>query len=207
MGSHAKHIRYEGSSRSLKIASGVVWRRRYIRPQSIAFMTLAVLLLVFSTGQRLSRGDSFSPGSAMAATPVDRPFVLAGMTPGELDRESRMVRDVMRQDTGSLMDMMDVDLRLALGDPGLRRQEGDVQVWQYRSSQCILDVYLTDPAAVQGALNPNYAHVVHYDVRSRVKAALVPVSVAQDIPADEGQCLQSLMDVHRGNEFTTAQTG
>ena len=45
-------------------------------------------------------------------------------------------------DPEQLMGLAGGALAALLGEPGFRREDADAQVWQYRGSDCLLDVYL-----------------------------------------------------------------
>ena len=40
--------------------------------------------------------------------------------------------------------LSDRDVRRVLGDPDFRRQEPPAEIWQYRSAECVLDLFLYD---------------------------------------------------------------
>ncbi|MFN3701191.1 MAG: hypothetical protein ACK4VI_06685 [Alphaproteobacteria bacterium] len=72
-------------------------------------------------------------------------------------------------------------IRAALQEPELVRADLPTVVWQYRTENCVLDVYFRTQTA-----DVTLAPVVHYEVRSRSfeESAATP---------DERKCLKSLM--------------
>ena len=63
-------------------------------------------------------------------------------------------------DFATLNGLNAADLRRLLGDPDFRRQEPPAQIWQYRTTECVLDVFLYSDAGGE-------YHVVHAEIRDR----------------------------------------
>ena len=78
---------------------------------------------------------------------------------------------IVRQiDPEMLVGLAPEALTARLGEPGLRRQEQTVEVWQYRSDTCVLDLYLdsADDADDTGR------RVVYYEARRRSEGEVPP---------------------------------
>lgn len=67
-------------------------------------------------------------------------------------------------------------LAARLGEPELRRHEQPVEVWQYRSDTCVLDLYL-DSADGTGR------RVVYYEARRRSEGEVPPALCLGEIVA------------------------
>lgn len=68
-------------------------------------------------------------------------------------------------------------------EPGLKRAEGDMAIWQYRTADCVLDLYIADKG--EGA-------VTHYEARPRSADA-----TAFD-DAQSRDCVRSVFNGHDG---------
>lgn len=188
-----------------------VWHRRCARARwgvaPFIFLLSGMALLWFAADGRGAGG-----GGAGAVLSGQQPVVLAGMTPAELNRKGKLLRDMVRRDSSALKNMMDVDLRIAFGDPGLKREEGGVEVWQYRSGECVMDVYFQEPAPTHTGgreIAPlDYAHVVHYELRRRGKALFMPSQeAADDVSVDTQVCIPGLLEAHPALSFPAAVAG
>ncbi len=74
--------------------------------------------------------------STVAALPPPEPEAPA--TPEPAPQPQPDIDD----DPEQLMGLAGGALAALLGEPGFRREDADAQVWQYRGSDCLLDVYL-----------------------------------------------------------------
>ncbi len=97
-----------------------------------------------------------------------------------------------RQDVSTLAGMSPDDVLMILNEPGLRRTEGAVQVWQYRAKACVLDVYIGQDDA------PGVESVVHYELRSRIRAAWDRPYDAPEPTLDEARCFASVYAAAQG---------
>lgn len=85
----------------------------------------------------------------------------------------QVVREV---DPESLVGLGPAALTARLGEPELRRQERPVEVWQYRSDSCVLDLFF-DSAAGGGP------QVVYYEARHRAEGEVQPARCLGEIVA------------------------
>ena len=67
----------------------------------------------------------------------------------------------------------------ALGEPEMRRREPPVEVWQYRSDQCVFDVYFD---AVNAGTGPV---VVFYEARNRTEGTTEISACLRDVIAQD----------------------
>lgn len=91
----------------------------------------------------LSPPEATPPEVASPAPPVIEAVIEAAPEP-DID-----------DDPGQLMGLAGGALAELLGEPGLLREEADAQVWLYRGSDCMLDIYLYRDGA-------NTPHLVTY---------------------------------------------
>lgn len=69
-------------------------------------------------------------------------------------------------------------LTAQLGQPELLREERPVEVWQYRSDRCVLDLYLDEA----GGAGPQ---VVYYEARHRGEGEVQPARCLGEIVAQD----------------------
>ena len=79
----------------------------------------------------LSPPEAAEPETAAPVAPTPKAPVTEPAPEPEID-----------DDPEQLMGLAGGALTELLGDPGLRREDADAQVWQYRGVDCVLDVYL-----------------------------------------------------------------
>ncbi|MFN3828008.1 MAG: hypothetical protein ACK4NR_10345 [Micavibrio sp.] len=105
---------------------------------------------------------------------------------------ARVLRHVAAQikgDPDTFLKIKGSQLLAMFNQPGLERHEGNMAVWQYRSAECVIDLYVAE----QGQGN-----VTYYDMRARVKAGtLLDDTAAFDLPQKRA-CVQSVLNGHDG---------
>lgn len=153
----------------------------------------ATLLLVLTpfwlAGTHAPFHGSLSNKALAAADASGRAQILEGMSKTERAQYAREIRNKILNDPSSVAGLGDIDIALALQPPELQRKDGPVQVWQYRSGVCVLDVFL------QGG------NVVHYEMRNPGKAVLRGVSKNEDRGGGESQepdhstCLKTIIGI------------
>lgn len=97
---------------------------------------------------------------------------LARIAAADAERYALILSELITKNPQHLLRLTDEDIQLLFGDPDLRRADGPVAVWQYRSEACVLDVYIRDGR-----------RAVDFEVRPRDRAA-------PDVPATP--CLDNL---------------
>jgi len=90
-------------------------------------------------------GEASGPQEQAAATPP-APFSAMALLPSEPEVEPE-----------ELLGLSADDVTARLGHPTLIRREKDAEVWQYRQTECVLDLFL------YGSVK----HVEHVDLRDR----------------------------------------
>jgi hypothetical protein len=88
-------------------------------------------------------------GAIAPEAPADMPAPAAGATASARPVDGVGLRPPLR-DVGELIGLERAELQARLGDPALRRRDAPAEIWQYRSSLCVLDLFLyRDGAAVR----------------------------------------------------------
>mgnify|MGYP007031150153 FL=1 len=80
-------------------------------------------------------------------------------------------------DPAIFIDKSTAHLASTLGNPTMRRNEGDVEIWQYQLADCVVDVYFYDDA---GSLIAR-----HTDMRSRLLGGVI----------DRTACMMNLYEI------------
>ncbi len=98
--------------------------------------------------------------SAIAAPGV------SGQSSYHVESERRNLRHFVSSNPDNILRLKGRDVSFAMSKPELIRHEFPSVVWQYRTNECVLDVYFASmDEDVSGA------PVIHYEVRSREKDA------------------------------------
>jgi hypothetical protein len=113
------------------------------------------------------------------------------------------IEALIREAPEALTRLVGLDLVLLLDKPAFARQEGVVIVWQYRTMDCILDVYI-DTARAPDA-QPISSPVVYQEIRNRRQGTSLtstPESPATSLPPSTRQsCLASLLEAARAGRI------
>lgn len=75
----------------------------------------------------------------------------------------RKIRSTLRDDADSILDLKGHDIVQIFDIPELVRLDLPTTIWQYRSQECVMDVYFT----VASEADVQRANVAHYEIRSR----------------------------------------
>jgi hypothetical protein len=89
----------------------------------------------------------------------------------------------------SLMMLTQQEIGYLFGKPTLHRKDADAEVWQYKTSGCVVDFYFYNDEKTHGQVNPSY-------VDMRMKDELTPGSAPRSTPAsssEKSNCLQGAM--------------
>ncbi len=113
----------------------------------------------------------------------------ADISISDAERMSRQVAAQVKGNPAALLKLKGAQISLLFSKPGLQRHEGDMNVWQYRTDSCVLDVYVADSGR---------GNVVHYETRARVKASrsdddALDMTAARD-------CVRSVFMGHDGEK-------
>lgn len=131
--------------------------------------------------------------NALGITPAQAAVTASAgaLSKTEQHRYSTILENIVLRDMDRLQGLHRGDLEILLHEPSLARKDGAVEIRQYRSASCVLDVYIAGQAAQDT--------VVHYELRQRDKAYLVtPAKVAE--PTDRAACFRSIMASTGGSE-------
>lgn len=120
-------------------------RGRLRRPSFFVALALAALLAACAEPGTSPSASSLSTAPALPAVPV-------AILPGALGLAAKPPEP-------GLTGLTETDLLALYGEPDFRRAEPPAELWQYRSADCVLDVFLYHD--VGGT------RVVHTDTRDR----------------------------------------
>jgi hypothetical protein len=154
---------------------------------AILVATLCIALLPFWLANRSDPEHAWLSNKAEASTDATldaRTQYLQGMTERGRERYGRTVRETLFKKPDTILNLIADDVLLALAQPDLKRVDGEGQIWQYRSESCVLDVFLQS------------GNVVHYEMRQREKAALLPSEQKTPSPVqNKTACLKTMVGI------------
>lgn len=148
------------------------------------------LSLVFLAGLPFVMVSSLSINRAMHHNEAYASVMQEGMQQNESERSIRALASQLKSDPAFFLRMNGGQLGHVLSVPGLQRTDGDMAVWQYRSHDCVIDLFLADQG--QGA-------IVHYEMRNRLKDSGRDVNLSGGFTdAQQRACLKSIISGHDG---------
>lgn len=154
-------------------------RRRYF-PHAVVLACAFVFLPVgLISGAKVSQ--FVTTNRALAATRALAPehAVLETMSEGERARYAAALNSLVTGNPEKLSQLIAHDFLVMFREPDLKRQDGALSVWQYRTEGCVLDIFLEKDA------------VAHYEFRSR-RVAVFGTEDKDEDTVDEAQCLKSI---------------
>jgi hypothetical protein len=157
---------------------------RFFITVATAILCILPFLVVSTNGVQ-----AFISSRALAATD-------ATVSPSEDEGSigyGRALRERLARAPDTLLNLRDADILFAFAQPQLRRMEGPVRLWQYRTENCVMDVYFREQGK---ALS-----VVHYELRPRDKAVFADHPVQSDSRFQEKSCVQALLSGEHGADF------
>lgn len=140
-----------------------------------ALMTLAMGLSLFLVGSCNESASLFDN--------IDKRVDLSSLDKEDLIRYGYKIQAALTYKPADLKHLRRDDLKLALAAPDLDRKDGAVNVWQYRSENCVMDVYWTKPN--------DQATIKHYEFRERRSVFDKPLE--ENTPA-AWRCMQSFIE-------------
>lgn len=161
-------------------------------PRVVRALTLLLYIPAFLLGLGLTL--SFTQRHFSAAAQAAGPILLAALPS---NGNASVLERRVRGNTNALMGMTTADITAMLDAPPLRRAEGPVEVWQYRTEACVLDLYLKTENKT--------ATVVHYEFRVRDKAVLGQEQAAVTPVRDPAGCMGTLFSKRPARPVTLAQ--
>ena len=118
--------------------------------------------------------SSFNTTSTGASTPNPLPAASVPVAAG-----SPQPRLPTTASPASLVGLSDKDLTTLLGTPAWTRQESPAQVWQYRGSACVLDIYFYEESGTP--------RVYYAEARDETARSVTLAACLQRIEADRRQ--------------------
>lgn len=99
------------------------------------------------------------------------------------------LESLVSEEPSALKKLIGLDAFLLFGRPAFSRQDKSIIIWQYKTSVCVLDLYMDTTTAEQH--DPMAAPLVHYDTRERAQ------SKTPSSETIERSCLRSLLNDNR----------
>jgi|GEM_PF-1717009 len=91
----------------------------------------------------------------------------------------------LRNDRDELLGLTIDDVKSALSRPQLMRRDGPIEIWQYRTANCVLDLYFDTRG--------DAATVAHYELRAREKAMMVSEGLGLHM-VNQKSCMKNLLN-------------
>lgn len=164
----------------------------------MAMLGLALLIALLPFW--LVSGDNgmrqwFSNRAFAAVNPAASRMIAHGLPLSERRRQVAAVRAIISQNPHGLVGMRGRDVAHAFPVPGLARRDGEISVWQYRTANCIVDIYLRGAADVEDGDRK----VVYFEARPPARAVLgaAPVMDENFGKAEAGACLKTAFNSGR----------
>lgn len=85
-----------------------------------------------------------------------------------------------------LLHMTRDDLFGVMGHPTLSRRDGSIEIWQYASQRCVLDVFMNNDDHRAPA-------VIHYEVRNTQRSSVLEVAYQDNLNKSDADTMQSCM--------------
>lgn len=179
----------------MKVSSFISGLRRRLRARGLVLAAAVLLALMpFWLAANGAFRESVS-NKAMAATnaaAIDGGPFRKFMSSADRGRRARALRQDIGGRPDEMLDLKEEDILLVFSVPALKRMDGATSVWQYRSPDCILDIYFTPGESARKGKEKT--RVSWYELRGRDKAVLYPEDRPEGQAQDPDSCLRSLFD-------------
>ncbi len=162
-------------------------RRRYLPYAALIACAIVFLPLGIVGGVKITR--IVTTNNALAATRAVAPehSVFDVMSESERERYAGTLSNLVIDDPETLYQLIGHDFLVMFKEPDLKRQEGRMAIWQYRTVSCVLDIYF------EQAVGDTSGGVAHYEVRQR-KLAAFGVEGQHEGNVDKALCLEALYE-------------
>ena len=178
-------------SRVIKLAHRFIHNRRRLQSKTCLAVAAVIWVVFILTGYGVA---ALLPGVAAGQGLLRDNPMMARMSAQESGRYASTLADLLRDDPRMFLRLVESDVKLILHEPDLRRSEGPLAIWQYRSQTCVLDVYLSKEI-VENNINETM-RVVDYEARPRLKASQSPHNFHDPemiAAADDATCFSSVL--------------
>jgi len=117
---------------------------RRIRLPVLFFSRLNLFLIIASVGLGLSACDTVARGSDMVSGLISKPQFMRAKPAIAASQPATQVPQAARPVASleNIVGMSDRDVQSVFGSPTYVRHEQPAAVWQYRRSQCIVDLFM-----------------------------------------------------------------
>ncbi len=159
------------------------------RKGRLAFSSRDALSLILIAGLPFVMVSSFSINKSVnrnVAYAYATARTVPSVPPAEAERLGRHIAAQVKGNPAAFLKLSGPQVAMIFNKPGLQRTEGDMGVWQYRTHDCVLDLYIADKGN---------GSVTHYETRSRSKASGGDNAMDQ---ATRRECVKSVFNGHDG---------
>ena len=155
------------------------------RKGRLAFSSRDALSLILMVGLPFVMVSSLSINKALQKNMA---FAYASSSFAPINSDVvRVVAAQIKGNPDTLLKIVGPQAVMIFDEPGLKRAEGDMAIWQYRTADCVLDLYIANKG--EGA-------VTHYEARPRRKSA--DATAFDD--AQSRDCVRSVFGGHDGDK-------
>lgn len=176
-------------------------KNRYIFASFVIFMAMTFAI----SGQ----SSKIQMATAFAYSSSDDIFHLSYHFPDGGDVNSyagtkyvQNVASLLQENSDNFLKLNAEDVYAVFNKPNLERRDLGVVVWQYRSKNCVLDLYF-DAGKDDADLSIDDNEVIHYDMRKRdkVKLGADMDKIAQDVKSRKSKagCVLSIFYKQKNN--------
>jgi hypothetical protein len=171
-----------------------VWRRRWRRSGRtrgailVAALALTILPFLLSTHTVFKQWVSNRALAASVAT-IREGQGIDVMTDKQRLKHAQALHNLVESKPDALLALVSQDILIGFSQPDLQRQEGNLQIWQYRTGECVLDIFFDGSKG-----GDNNQRVIHYEVRPRQTAYLNERNMNDGTAPDPVHCLRSLKE-------------
>lgn len=148
------------------------WKRALLLPETILIAGLLIAGGFVTDHAQIRAGQP-----AMASV---NGVVQDGVSSPGAKRKQRGLQDKVRGNPATLMSLNGDDMIAVFNYADLQRHEGDTVLFQFRGSQCVLDVYATAQTTI------------HYEFRTRQQAGEKPAGKIRP-----QQCIDDILESRR----------
>ena len=176
---------------AIRFVHRFIRNRRRVQSKTCLAAAAALWVLFILTGYGVT---ALLPGVAAGQGLLRDNPLMARMSAQESGRYASTLAELLRHDPRMFLRLVESDVKLILDEPDLRRTEGGLAIWQYRSQTCVLDVYLSKEFDKNGYSDT--MRVVDYEARPRLKASHGPHDFhAPEViaAADDAACFGSVL--------------
>lgn len=149
-------------------------------------LQLSCVLVIILGISGFKIGDHIFSNKAQASIARMQQIDIDQWPQAERARRAKSLRVALLRAPERIGELSMQDILILFSEPALVRTEGDARHWQYRSSRCLLDIF------VASAPDAEQTPVLHYEFRPRRTASLTAAGPEMVDMPDQRACIESL---------------